>query len=429
MITIKIKTMGCRLNHAEAATIAGALVYEGFDVVDADARCDMLVLHTCVITAAAQNQVMRLVRSAKRHGVGNVVLSGCATSIVESAKLFDAGVDVIVDKKTEAVTGNGDAVTQRIGEIVARALSDTAQHAYLPAFTSTRASVKVQDGCDFRCAYCIVPDTRGEPRSRSVSEILEEIAGLAQQGFREVVLTGVNVACWRDGGMGLADLAREAAMIDGLARIRLSSVEPGTAERALVDVMAEAGSRLCHMLHYPLQSGDAGVLRRMCRRYTPDMYRDAVSYALSRVPRLGLGADVITGFPGEDDAAFAETVRMIETYPFSNLHVFPYSERPGTPAAVLDGVVPVHVRRERTRELIALGARKREVFASSFVGEGVEVLVERVDAKGIGRGWTSEYVEARVGGLTEVDVGQIVRFEVESATEGWLFGCAERSGK
>jgi len=422
MITIKIKTMGCRLNHAEAATISGALEYEGFDVVDGDAPCDMLILHTCVITAAAQSQAMRLVRSAKRHGVGCVVLSGCATSIVESEKLFAVGVDVIVDKKTGAVTCNGDAAMLRIGQIVAGALSATAQRAYLPAFTSTRASVKVQDGCDFRCAYCIVPDTRGAPRSRSAPEILEEIAGLAQQGFREVVLTGVNVACWRDGGMGLADLARDAATIDGLARIRLSSVEPGTAERALVDVMAEAGSRLCHTLHYPLQSGDAGVLRRMRRRYTPDVYRDAVSYALSRVPRLGLGADVITGFPGEDDAAFAETVRMIEAYPFNNLHVFPYSERPGTPAAELDGVVPVHVRRERARELIALGARKREAFAASLVGAQVEVLVERVDAKGVGRGWTSEYVEAQVSGLTEVDVGRLVRFEVASAVEGQVIG-------
>lgn len=424
-MNIKIKTMGCRLNHAEAAAIAGALEYEGFDVVSGNKTpCDTLVLHTCVITAAAQRQVFRLIRSAKRRGVDNVVLSGCATSIIESAELFEAGADVIIDKKTGRVSSQKDGAADSIGQIAANALSETEQHAYLPAFTSTRASVKVQDGCNFRCAYCIVPDTRGKPRSRPASEILKEISGLAQYGFREVVLTGVNVACWHDNGMGLADLVRESANINGLARLRLSSIEPGTAERKLVDVMAEAGSRLCHTLHYPLQSGDARVLRRMRRRYTPNEYRDAVSYALSRIPKLGLGADVIAGFPGEDDAAFAETVRMIEAYPFSNLHVFPYSERPGTPGAKLDNVVPVHIRRERARELIALGTRKRHDFAVSFIGKPVEVLIERVNDQGFGRGWTSEYVEARVSGLTEADVGRLIRFEVVSAVEGCVHGTA-----
>lgn len=422
---IKIKTMGCRLNHAESATIAGALEYEGFDVVSGDAFCDVFVLHTCVITAAAQTQALRLVRSAKRNGVGCVVLTGCATSIIESENLLDTGVDIVVDKKTGAVSGTGDANAQRIGRIVASALSATTQHAYLPVFTATRASVKVQDGCNFRCAYCIVPDTRGEPRSRPMLEILDEIGGLAIHGYREVVLTGVNVACWQDGGQGLAELARVAANIDGIARIRLSSIEPGTAERALVDVMAEAGSRLCHTLHYPLQSGDVGVLRRMRRRYTPSVYRDAVEYALSRIPRLGLGADVITGFPGEDDAAFAETVRLVEDYPFSNLHIFPYSERPGTPATELEGVVPVHVRRERARELIAIGERKRVAFAASFAGSRAEVLVERVDAQGVGRGWTSEYIEAQISGLAKSDVGRLEEFAVESTAESFVVG---RSG-
>ncbi len=415
---IGLKIMGCRLNHAEAATIAGALEYEGFEIVDGAGKCDALVLHTCTVTAAAQRESLRLARSAKRAGAGCVVMSGCTPGVVDAEKILESGVDAVVNKKTGVMLGGGDALAVRIGRIISEALTGGGFHPYLPRFATTRAAVKVQDGCSFRCAYCIVPDARGEPRSRPFAEILPEIRGLAAGGYREVVLTGVNVACWRDDGMGLADLAQAASQVDGIARIRLGSIEPGTAERAIVDLMAEAGSRLCHTLHYPLQSGDADVLRRMRRHYTPDQYRAAVDYALEKVPRLGLGADVITGFPGEDDAAFAETVELVERYPFGNLHVFPYSERPGTPAAGMEGKVPVPVRRERARELIAVGLRKRDEFAASFAGSAVEVLVEGVDAAGVGKGWTSEYVEARVEGLSSEDEGKLLRIRAGSASGG-----------
>ncbi len=415
---IGIKVMGCRLNHAEAATIAGALEYEGFEIVDGAETCDALVVHTCTVTAAAQRESLKLARTAKRRSSGCVVMSGCTTSVVDAKKILESGVDVVVDKKTGVMLGGGDAFAERIGTIISDALTGGGFHPYLPRFASTRASVKVQDGCNFRCAYCIVPDARGNPKSRPFAEIMPEIIGLVASGYREVVLTGVNVACWQDERLGLADLAQAASQVDCLVRLRLSSIEPGTAERAIVDLMAEAGSRLCHTLHYPLQSGDAGVLRRMRRRYTPDHYRAAVDYALETVPHLGLGADVITGFPGEDNAAFAETVKMIERYPFGNLHVFPYSERPGTPAMLMEGKVPVSIRRERARELIAMGVRKRDEFAASFVGSEVEVMIEGVDAAGVGNGWTSEYVEARVGGLSSRDRGSLFRIRVGAASGG-----------
>lgn len=421
---VGIKIMGCRLNHAEAATIAGALEYEGHDVVGGNEMCDALVLHTCAVTGTAQREAMRLARSAKRDGVGCVVMSGCTAGITDADRLFEAGVDVVVGKKPGDLRGIGDETALRLGGLVSQALAGDGMQSYLPRFASTRASIKVQDGCSFRCAYCIVPDARGNPRSRPFEAIMQEVEGLAAQGYREVVLTGVNVACWQDSGRRLIDLAEAASHVAGVARIRLSSVEPGTAERAIVDLMAEARSRLCHTLHYPLQSGDAGILKRMRRHYTPAQYREAVDYALGKIPRLGLGADVITGFPGEDDAAFQETVRMVERYPFGNLHVFPYSERPGTPAAEMDGRVPVAVRRERTRELIVIAGKKREAFASSFVGLNVEVLVEGVDGDGVGKGWTSEYAEAHVSGLCDQDVGRLVEMKVCSAEGGVVRGAA-----
>jgi threonylcarbamoyladenosine tRNA methylthiotransferase MtaB len=349
-------------------------------------------------------------------------MSGCTAGITDAERLFEAGVDVIVGKKPGDLRSAGGEIPLRLGGLVSQALAGDGLSAYLPRFSSTRASIKVQDGCSFRCAYCIVPDARGDPRSRPFEAIMREVEGLAAQGYREVVLTGVNVACWHDADRRLADLAEAASRVAGVARIRLSSVEPGTTERAIVDRMAVAGSRLCHTLHYPLQSGDAGVLKRMRRRYTPEQYGAAVEYALGRIPRLGLGADVITGFPGEDDAAFQETVRMVERYPFGNLHVFPYSERPGTPAAEMDGKVPVAVRRARARELIAIANGKREAFASSFMGLNVEVLIEGVDGDGVGKGWTSEYVEAHVSGLREDDGGRLVEMKVASAKGGAVYG-------
>lgn len=415
---IRIKTMGCRLNHAEAAAIAGSLEYEGHELVGGDAVCDAMILHTCAVTSAAQSEAMRLVRSARRGGAGVVVVSGCTAGIADAQAILDQGADAVVGKRPGEVFCRAGDAARRIADAVSLAVSSGGASAYLPRFSSTRASVKVQDGCNFRCAYCIVPDARGEPSSRPFADIMREIAGLAGNGFREIVLTGVNVACWSGEGMGLAGLVRAAADVEGVERIRLSSIEPGTAEREIVNLMAVAGSRLCHTLHYPLQSGDAGVLRLMRRRYTPREYMDAVEYALEKVPRLGLGADVITGFPGEDDAAFAETVSMIERYPFSNLHVFPYSERPGTPAAGMDGAVPVAVRRERARELIAIGELKKAEFAKSFVGSMAEVLVESVGVDGAGRGWTGEYVEARIAGLEEMHSGRLLKVKVMSSEGG-----------
>ncbi|MGI5867964.1 MAG: MiaB/RimO family radical SAM methylthiotransferase [Kiritimatiellia bacterium] len=417
---IAIKTLGCRVNQAEAATIAGALECEGHEVVPDGGVCDVLVLHTCVVTAAAQRESMRQTRTARRAGAGGVVMTGCATSVVPPERILDGGVDAVVEKKTGRVYVGEEGAAATVARLVASALAGDGLCPHLPRFASTRASVKVQDGCDFRCAYCIVPDARGGPRSRPLAPILAEIVGLAAQGFREIVLTGVNVACWSDGEARLADLVREASRVDGVARIRLSSIEPGTAERAIVDLMAVAESRLCRTLHYPLQSGDAGVLKRMRRRYTPEQYAAAVEYALVRVPRLGLGADLIAGFPGEDDAAFEASVRMVACLPFSNLHVFPYSERPGTPAATMDGAVPVPVRRERARRLLAIGAEKRRLFAETFVGAEAEVLVERVDDDGVGRGWTSEYVEARIDGLAPSHIGRLLAIRVHSATDAVL---------
>lgn len=418
--TVAFKTLGCRLNQAETASLAGQFEALGFELASDSTEADVLVIHSCAVTRSAERESLRLVRQAKLRGRHRlVVLAGCAATVAPPGELRDAGADLLVahaDKTSlpsRVVAALGDPTTPAVGT--------------LPRFGTVRALVKVQDGCDFRCAYCIVPAARGAPRSRPLDEVVAEVAALTSRGFREVVLTGVNVACYRYRTHRLTDLIRSLARNPALLRIRLSSIEPATTERELVD-LAVTESRLCRSLHYPLQSGDARILLAMRRRYTPEQYADTVRYALDRLPGLGLGADVITGFPGEDEAAFAATRALLEQFPFSNLHVFPYSERPGTPAATLPGVVPVSLRRSRARELLDLATEKRKAFAATFVGREVAVLVEHRDADGIARGWTGEYLEARVAGSPPDCAGDLLRFTPVAVDGDRLLGQAEDVG-
>jgi threonylcarbamoyladenosine tRNA methylthiotransferase MtaB len=414
MKRVAFRTLGCRLNQAETAMLAGQFEALGFEVTRDAADADVVVLHSCAVTRSAEHEGLRLVRQARRRGQRQLlVFTGCGVAVASPDVLRDAGVDLVVPQRDKA----------DLPARVAAALGDPAAPPVraLPRFTTTRALVKVQDGCDFRCTYCIVPDARGGPRSRPFDEVLAEAHALAATGYREIILTGVNVACYRDGGRTLTDLVRGIARDPAILRIRLSSIEPATTEHAIVD-LAVAESKLCHTLHYPLQSGDAGILRAMRRRYTPEQYADAVQYALDRVPNLGLGADVITGFPGEDDRAFAATRAMLERFPFSNVHVFPYSERPGTPAAALPNSVPVAVRRARARDLIALASAKRSAFAAALIGREVSVLAEHRAADGVARGWTGEYLEARIANAPVDVVGRLIRVVPTAVADDRLLG-------
>jgi threonylcarbamoyladenosine tRNA methylthiotransferase MtaB len=290
----------------------------------------------------------------------------------------------------------------------------------LPRFETTRALIKVQDGCGFGCAYCIVPRARGRPRSRPRAEILAEVRRLVDAGFREIVLTGANLGSYRDGEAGLPELTDRLEALPGLDRIRLSSIEITTAERAVIERMAASG-KLCRFLHIPLQSGDDRILAAMGRRYTAAEYRRLIEYAAARVQPLGLGTDVIVGFPGEDGRAYRNTCALVDDLPFSNLHVFPYSRRPGTPAAEMPGQIPAPLARARVRELLILEARKRAAFAESFVGRRVEVLIERLEPDGTARGWTGEYLEVAVAGAG-VRVNDLVTVAVTAAHGGGLRG-------
>jgi threonylcarbamoyladenosine tRNA methylthiotransferase MtaB len=254
--------------------------------------------------------------------------------------------------------------------------------------------LKIQDGCDFFCSFCIIPFTRGRERSRKLSDVIREARDLVARGHREIVLTGVNIGHYQNSGSGFLSLVENLEEIDDLRRIRITSIEPTTIEPALVDHMA-ASEKLCSYLHIPIQSGDDSVLKGMNRSYDTREFRDLLEGIARSVPEVGLGTDVIVGFPGESNAAFERTVKLLDELPLAYFHVFSYSSRYGSRAARMNGQVPPEAIKERSKRLRDLSRAKRRAFASRYLGREVEVLFEQQDATGLWTGLTDNYL--RVG--------------------------------
>jgi threonylcarbamoyladenosine tRNA methylthiotransferase MtaB len=283
----------------------------------------------------------------------------------------------------------------------------------------TRANLKIQEGCDFVCAFCIIPRSRGRARSRDYNDIVREARALVGLGHRELVITGVNVGTYRDGARSLADVVKALSDIDGLERIRISSIEPTTIQNELLDEMA-TGGKLCRYLHVPLQSGDGEVLARMRRRYDADAYRDFMEMAIARVPGIGLGSDVMVGFPGESEAAFQRSCDMVRALPFVNVHVFGFSARPRTSANGMDDqIAPAEVRRRRQHlQRLAL-ANKHDVY-TAHVGSELDILFEREGAEGVYEGFSDTYIRVRMHSSTHL-TNSMVRVtvrDVEASGDG-----------
>lgn len=355
---IAFKTFGCRLNRAEALDAEAQAEAAGHQVValGAAGAPDVIVVRGCSVTEKAQRDCEReIARLRRRFPAAEVRLAGCLPAAPAARRPAEGPI---------------------------------------PLRTS-RAYLKVQDGCSGRCAFCIVPRFRGPPVSVPFADVLARARAFLGAGYRELVVTGCNLALYRSAGLGLPGLLAALAELPGAPhRVRLGSLEPGICDDALLDAVA-AHPNICRFLHLSLQSGSSRVLRRMGRPYAAEDVSAFCARAVRRLgPRLALGADVIAGFPGETDEDHAATQVFLSGSHarFARLHVFPYSERPGTPAAEMDGALPRAVRRARARELAALGRRQRATFAQSFVGQEVEVCVERGGA----RGWTAEYLPCRL---------------------------------
>jgi len=428
--TVSFRTVGCRTNQAETALLASQFESAGYRVVPFGTPCDVTVIHSCAVTHRAQRDSARLARSARKTSPSTtVVVAGCAAEIDPENLQEQSGADMLVPQSDKfhlperlaevspsrgtgsVSTMEGDTSGSRVESKEIAVPADS----LVPRFETTRALLKVQDGCEFGCAYCVVPRARGAQHSVPFDRVIDQLVRLADGGYREVVLTGANLGTYRDGQRTLLDILEHAESVRGLERVRLSSIEITTVERAVIDFMS--GSRkLCRYLHLPLQSGSASVLAAMGRKYGPRDYEALVEYAVDRLGVFGLGTDVMVGFPGEDMEAFEESLQLVSALPFSNLHVFPYSSRPETRAAAMVGQVEEAEKTRRTRELLDLGKTKKASFAASFVDKPVSVLVEKLDEDGNGNGWTSEYVRAVTPPANINEIVEFVPTGIEDAT-------------
>jgi threonylcarbamoyladenosine tRNA methylthiotransferase MtaB len=375
-----IKNFGCRASQADGAAIEAGLSAKGFSSAANAAEAGLIVLNTCTVTAAADDEVRQTVRRMHRdHPEARILVTGCYAQRAPRELAAMDGVTLVVGNshKTQIpdlVSGPMDYHGQiEIGDIFERHdfLSAPVEDA---AGERTRPNLKIQDGCNNRCSFCIIPFVRGRSRSAPAEQVIEQVGALAEK-YREVVLSGINLGRWgRDfpGRPRLADLVRRLLDETPVERLRLSSVEPMDFSDDLLNLMATS-SRIAKHVHAPLQSGSDTVLRRMHRKYRPRHYADRIAKARELMPGCAVGADVMTGFPGETDAEFEDSRAFIESLPFTYLHVFTYSERPGTPAAELQQVPPA-TRKHRTHVLRELAAGKNLQFRRSMIGQRLSVV-------------------------------------------------------
>jgi threonylcarbamoyladenosine tRNA methylthiotransferase MtaB len=391
---VAIKTLGCRLNQAESEQALEALGGRGFDLAHAGEEPDVVVVNTCTVTRESTASSRRLIRKlAEAHPGATLVVTGCyAVSDPDAVKAIP-GVDLVVGNDAK------DRIAELVGEVPkVRRLPLLARPAPLERLR-TRVAVRAQTGCDEWCTFCIIPRTRGPLRSWPQEEVVADVRRQVERGVREVVLTGVHLGKYgedlgeRD---GLARLVDRLVEIDGLARLRLSSVLPVQVTPALVERVRDH-PKVCRHLHVPLQAGDDRVLEAMHRPYRVAEFLERVESAKAAVPGLGLSTDVIVGFPGETDQQFHATMRVVRRVGFSKLHVFRYSQRPGTPAAEMAGQLPDAVKKQRARELIALGAELRRQFHEQHLGRPLSVLVETA-GDGLAEGTSDNYIKVRFAG-------------------------------
>ena len=384
--TFTVEHLGCKISQTDAEAVRDALAGAGHDEVSRDDGAPVQVVNTCCITRAAEKSSRQRVRRMLRDAgdEGRVFVTGCGANLHgEQYRSIDP----------ERVTVLAGAAATHAPAIVeaADALADlgcVGPRAGSAPRARSRAFLKVQDGCSFGCTYCIVPTVRGEPRSRTVEAVLAEARRRADAGIAEVVVTGVNVGLYRcpDSRVGLPALLQELAAVDGIERVRISSIESNHVNARLADTIATSGGVICPHLHVPLQSGDDGVLAAMGRHYDADRYRRSIATARERVPELNLTTDVIVGFPAEDEAAFQQTLGLCRELAITKVHAFPFSERPGTPAAELGDPVSKTEKAERSERLRAQADEVALAHRRRLVGTADCVVVETRRAAGYGAG-------------------------------------------
>ena len=398
---IALHTLGCKLNFSETATISRDFIQHGFEKVDYQDKADIYVLNTCSVTENADKEARKLIRQAKRRNPDSTVaVIGCYAQLKPNDIAIIDGVDIVLGAEEKFnLLNHLDGIDLNGGTQVIQSKIDHV-HKFTPSYSSgerTRSFLKVQDGCDYTCSFCTIPLARGESRSDTIENTMKTAREVAKTDSREIVLTGVNIG---DFGKGTSesffDLVQQLDMLDGIDRIRISSIEPNLLTNEIIEFCADSNKFMPHF-HIPLQSGSDKILGTMRRRYKRDLYEERTEKINSIIPDVCIGVDVIVGFPGETDDDFIDTYNFLNELNISYLHVFTYSERDNTDAAKMGEVVSKEKRTERSKMLHILSDKKRRYFHEKFINQNRPVLFENMK-NGKLLGHTDNYIQIQVDG-------------------------------
>lgn len=428
-LRVAIATLGCKVNQYESAGILEALEDLGFERVSFDQPADYYVINTCTVTGRSDVQSRQLIRRAARtNPQAQIIVTGCYAKLAADELRKMPGVALVTDQKALIPEAMAAAVQPEGASprVHADALCDITGLKPVRFHGHTRAFLKIQDGCNSRCRYCIVPSVRGPSRSVPEREVLARIDELRLAGFREIVLTGIHLGAYGVDLMpptNLVGIVKTVSDRHAVERLRLSSIEPMEITDPLI-ALFQHSEILCRHLHIPLQSGDNGILKRMGRPYDAGFFVQLLEKIWRAVPDLAVGLDVMVGFPGEDERAFRQTMQLISDLPVAYLHVFPYSERPGTTAADMSGKVSAAAKKERAERMRDLGKRKRTAYAGKFIGKKMTVLMEGPSgrATGLCKGLSGHYIPVLVKDRDVSPVNQIVQVLADRCEDGKLYG-------
>ena len=424
MPTVALATLGCKVNQFETETVEGLFRQRGYEVVPFSEAADVYVINTCSVTSLGDSKSRQLIRRARRQNDAAIIaVTGCYAQVSpEEIKALD-GVRVVLGTKDRAKivdyveqAAREDGLLDGVADVM-----EQGEFEDIPLFgmpTRTRAFLKIEDGCQNFCSYCIIPYARGPVKSRQLSHIRREAEKLAGAGFKEIVLTGIHLGAYgKDlpGNVTLADACREVLAVSGLKRLRLGSLESIELSPELFALMREEKERFCAHLHLPMQAGSDAILKAMNRHYDTAEFGRLIQRVEQEIPGIAISTDVIVGFPGETEELFQESLGFAERMNFSRMHVFPYSRRKGTPAASMPGQVPEPVKKERVHRMQALARRKAEEFHQGFLGRKMRVLFE-TSHEGIADGLTDNYIRvyadadgAELGGISMVSLEKLYK--------------------
>lgn len=400
--TVAFHTLGCKLNFAETSTIARQLMAEGFTKIEFEDTADVYIINTCSVTENADKECKTIVKRAlHKNPEALICIIGCYAQLKPNEIAQIEGVDLVLGAKEKFNIHQYISELQKDSETQIHSCEIDEADFFVGSYSigdRTRAFLKVQDGCDYKCTYCTIPLARGISRSSKLEEVIQQAEEIASKDIKEIVLTGVNIGDYGKGEFGnkkhehtFLELIKELDKVENIERIRISSIEPNLLKNEVIEFVAQSHKFVPHF-HIPLQSGSDDLLKKMKRRYLSNLYKERVEKIRNILPDACIGVDVIVGFPGETEEKFMETYNFINSLPISYLHVFTYSERENTEAIAMEEIVPVSERKRRNKMLKILSEKKRHAFYESQIGKKKTVLWEHDNKEGMMLGYTENYV-------------------------------------